>query len=223
MMSSLQDMWLECNMNLGMQENLATKWWSVIREKYSEAHRAYHTLAHLEEILRNMEQCKVALQEPELVSLTVFFHDIIYEPKATDNEEKSAELFDNFAAEELQLKFPEGCLKVKEWILATKTHKTEVHMTPDLYRNDDLHYFLDLDMAVLGRDPRGYQEYASQIRQEYHHLSEGEFCTGRAKVLKKFLAVPNIYATKFFRDRLEQRARENISMEIKKLEQSITS
>ena len=73
---------------------------------------------------------------------------IIYNPKASDNEEKSAELFETFARE--------CCLdaeksdKIKEWILLTKSHTTDAHTTHGVYGSEDKHYLLDFDMAVLG-------------------------------------------------------------------------
>lgn len=39
---------------------------------------------------------------------------------------------------------------VFNWIIQTKTHKTEVHETRGVFGQDDLHFFLDMDMAILG-------------------------------------------------------------------------
>jgi predicted metal-dependent HD superfamily phosphohydrolase len=47
-------------------------------------HRHYHTLAHLAAML--------AIVRPwPVVELAVWFHDAVYDPRATDNEEASAE------------------------------------------------------------------------------------------------------------------------------------
>ena len=42
-----------------------------------------------------------------------------------------------------------------DWILATRKHQTPEHLTPGAYGQTDLHYFLDMDMAVLGRLNKG--------------------------------------------------------------------
>jgi predicted metal-dependent HD superfamily phosphohydrolase len=72
--------------------------------------------------------------------------------------------------------------EVYDLILRTKHHKTDAHTTPGAYGQDDLHFFLDFDMAVLGRDPVSYRTYAEQIRQEYIHIPEEMFNKGRRQV-----------------------------------------
>lgn len=50
------------------------------------------------------------------------------------------------------------------------------------FGNEDAHYFLDLDMAVLGSPPDGYAEYRERIRGEYSFLSEPMYTALRLKV-----------------------------------------
>ena len=51
--------------------------------------------------------------------------------------------------------------KVSGWILATKTHLTAAHSEAS-EGTEDIHYFLDMDMEVLGWPEEGR-------RQEYKH------------------------------------------------------
>ena len=44
---------------------------------------------------------------------------------------------------------------VSTWILATKKHQTPEHTTKGAHGDTDLHYFLDMDMSVLGRPDQG--------------------------------------------------------------------
>ena len=69
----------------------------MIRDRHCEAHRHYHTLSHLSEMLFYGDQFE--LTRPDAFFLAVFFHDIIYEPTSKDNELASAQLFRDFAAE----------------------------------------------------------------------------------------------------------------------------
>ena len=48
--------------------------------------------------------------------------------------------------------------------------------------------FLDVDMGVLARPWDGYATYAQQVRKEYAVYDDSAFRTGRAKVLRGFLA-----------------------------------
>lgn len=45
--------------------------------------------------------------------------------------------------------------KVENLILASKTHCTEEHKCEGIYGRDDVHYFLDFDISILGSEPTG--------------------------------------------------------------------
>jgi predicted metal-dependent HD superfamily phosphohydrolase len=69
----------------------------------------------------------------------------------------------------------------------------------------------DIDLAVLGSRAGRYRAYERRIGREYARLSPGLFRAGRAELLRGFLERPAIYATPFFRERWEQRARRNLA------------
>lgn len=85
---------------------------------YSEKQRAYHTVQHLYECLSLIETIQSELNDPYAVALALWFHDVVYEPQALDNELKSAELFEQLMAQDLQL---DTMQKIKRWILATQS------------------------------------------------------------------------------------------------------
>ncbi|XP_070563765.1 uncharacterized protein [Ptychodera flava] len=195
----------------------ASTWWQKLKSKYSEHGRYYHSLYHLQDMFHHFDQEKDKIKSQESVQLAIFFHDMVYDPKAGDNEEQSADMFLEFAKTHMSGK--EDTVKnVKEYILITKTHLTEAHQDEKIFGTDDLHYFLDMDMAVLGWPQNEYQCYSKGIRQEYIHIPEEKYRVGRAAVLKSFLERKNIYATKEFREKFEKRARSNVEQEIRNLE-----
>jgi predicted metal-dependent HD superfamily phosphohydrolase len=49
------------------------------------------------------------------------------------------------------------------------------------------------------------------VRREYTHVSDEDFRAGRADVLRRFLDRPTIYFTRWFRDRFEPPARDNLA------------
>ena len=57
---------------------------------YAEPHRHYHTLDHVAEVLRVAG--RLPCRSPGAVALAVWFHDAVYDPRAGDNEERSADL-----------------------------------------------------------------------------------------------------------------------------------
>src|SRR5262245_18351172 len=61
---------------------------------YSEPQRHYHTLRHLDEVLRTVGKLRDYCHDPAAVELAVWFHDAVYDPRGQDNEARSAQLAD---------------------------------------------------------------------------------------------------------------------------------
>lgn len=175
----------------------AERWWSDLAARYGEAHRHYHTLRHIGEML------DVLPHADETVLAAVWFHDAVYGGSA--NEEQSAMLARQALTE---LRFPADVIVTVEMlILATKTHDP-AQVDPRF------HAFLDADLAILGSAPERYREYSEQVRREYEHVPDAIFRGARAAILDRFLARPRIYASDEFRARFEQQARDNIVWEL---------
>lgn len=102
---------------------------------------------------------------------------------------------------------------VFRYIIATKTHKIDPSSD-----DTDLKYFLDFDLAVLGKPTEDYNRYAHQIRREYIHVPDEKYLTGRAAVLDH-LRQGDLYFTAEFRELFDSKARENLSREIVSLKQ----
>ncbi|CAM9284856.1 unnamed protein product [Ascophyllum nodosum] len=170
-----------------------------------EQGRFYHTMEHVADMLEAAESDFKDIRRPRLVQLAIFFHDVVYDPKSTSNEEDSAALFQKFS-EAAQMN-PSDAETVSNYIIATKCH--------DVADSDDtdLRTFIDLDMAVLGRERTAYLTYASQVREEYAHVPTETYCRKRAQVLGDFLAKP-IFATDAYQVQLEATARANLEAEI---------
>jgi predicted metal-dependent HD superfamily phosphohydrolase len=172
---------------------------------YSGPERHYHNLDHLADVLRAIDGLQHLASHPDAVRLAAWFHDAIYDPRASDNEERSAAL----AEERLQhLRVPpETVAAVRRLVLLTKTHVAE----PD---DRDGHVLLDADLAILGAPAADYKRYAGQIRREYAWVPEAEYRAGRAAVLRRFLERPQLYFTAETHSAREERARENLQAEI---------
>ncbi|KAK6642719.1 hypothetical protein RUM43_004221 [Polyplax serrata] len=109
---------------------------------------------------------------------------------------------------------------IKCLLEASAVHCTDEHKTEGAYGDSDLHYYLDLDMRILGSSENKYAQYIKNIHCEYSFLDETQYKKLRKKVLQSFLLIPNIFATKYFRDKYEAQARKNIQQELETLAQS---
>lgn len=184
--------------------------WLVVEDHYHEDHRAYHGWIHIGAMLRDLDSIRfapdfagVALDE---VELAVFFHDVIYDPQATDNEARSAALYRDAATGMMP---PDRIDRVVNMILATTHH--------DASDDPKTRLLLDLDLAILGSTANEYRRYCGAIRAEYEHVSQSDWRKGRAKVLEKFLARSAIYQTPHFHGLLEANAREHLNEELASL------
>jgi predicted metal-dependent HD superfamily phosphohydrolase len=170
--------------------------------RYSEPHRAYHTLQHVEECLAAVEPALHLAKRPHEVEIAIWFHDAVHDPRARDNEERSADwLRDALERGEAKRRDIE---RLQELVRATR-HPDAAPADPDA------RLVVDADLAILGADEARFAEYEAQIRREYDWVPEERFRLERARVLGRFLARPNVYCTGWFRDRREARARANLT------------
>ena len=69
-----------------------------IVERYSAPHRAYHGLEHLLECLHWLAVSEEHAERVAEVRLAIVYHDAVYAPGGTDDEQRSAALFRAFGA-----------------------------------------------------------------------------------------------------------------------------
>jgi predicted metal-dependent HD superfamily phosphohydrolase len=182
--------------------SLADEMFGDIRHRYSGPGRFYHTLDHIGAMLETVESLGAHARNLNAVKLATWLHDVIYDSKASDNEERSAEYAERLCE---KLAIPEGKL-VASLILLTKTH--------DAGEDVDAQVLLNADLAILGASEPAYSAYAHEIRQEYAWVPEPDYRMGRRQVLERFLGRPRIF---HLLAHLEEPARRNIAAEISRL------
>lgn len=174
---------------------------------YSEKHRHYHTTKHIDHCLRELDSALSLAQQPAEVELALWFHDAIYDPHSSKNEERSAdwacELLERHQARADRVE------RVRTHILATR-HEA-------VASDPDSRLVVDIDLSILGVDEAAYAEFEANVRQEYRWVPAILFRRKRAEILESFLARPRIYTTDLFRDRYEARARINLGRAIEAL------
>lgn len=176
-------------------------------QRYQESHRAYHALNHILASLKEFDAVSNFAQNPKAVELAIWYHDAIYDTKAKDNEEKSADLAANTLR---QINLPENLIQeIRQLILATK-HAA----VPE---DPDAQLLTDIDLAIFGQAPEKFDEYERQIREEYTWVPEEVFRVKRAEILRAFLDRPAIYFTSHFRKKYEDQAKQNLARSLAKL------
>ena len=177
-------------------------------DSYSEPHRRYHTVQHLEECFAHLDLARSIAQHPSEVELALWFHDAIYDTRRTDNEERSAEWAQAAAlASGLPI---EPAERIAGLVLATKHDAVPV--------GTDAGLLVDIDLAILGSETARFEEYEVQIREEYAWAPESLYQNARRKILQAFVSREQIYSTELFHAEYEARARQNIHRSLARLD-----
>ena len=156
----------------------------VIR-RYAESHRRYHGVGHLMQVVRRVNELLQAESDhpqgvgADTIVLAAWFHDAVYDPRADDNERRSADLAGTVLR---TLGLPAHTIAaVDRLVMATRDHRPS---------GLDEAILLDADLAVLGAVPDVYATYVRQVRAEYAHVSDDEWRVGRSSVLRHLLSAP---------------------------------
>lgn len=163
---------------------------------YAEAHRAYHNAQHVRTVLHALDSRQVLTP---MLALAVWGHDLIYDPRQHDNEQRSADVFDAWLAEQGVSAGQRA--DIHALILATR------HAAPAATRAEAL--LIDADLSILGADAGAFAAYDAAIRREYQHVPGLLYRMGRKKILRGFLERERIFTTPEFVE-LEGQARANL-------------
>ncbi len=191
--------WQQFSAQINLEYAQAEALYLVLYSAYSEPQRYYHTVQHIIECLALLDHIKDELEDAVAVQVAIWFHDVVYDPKASDNELQSAELMQKYCSHFLDQAQLE---KVYAWILATQQHQATLE--------PDLNAVLDIDLAILGRDAKRFAEYQQQIQQEYAWVEPEIYQLKRAAVLQHFYSMQPLYQTEYFQHNFEHRAKENL-------------
>lgn len=181
---------------------------SDLLRRWSEPHRRYHDLRHLREVLDRVDLLQAHADRPHLVRLAAWWHDAVHDGRAGADERASARLAEasltglgvaaSVAAEVARL------------VLVTTDHR------PVGPKDRDAEVLCDADLGILAAEPERYAGYAADVRQEYAHVPDDDFRTGRSTVLRRLLEQPRLFRTPTA-TAWEQQARANVTAELDRL------
>lgn len=181
---------------------------------WTQPHRVYHTLQHLAELCSALEELSAAGEitgEAATVGRVAgWYHDLAYDPRAApgSNEHRSAAL----ARDHLhRLGVADTVVAtVERLVLMTAEHDAQ----PPAGSDELLDAFHDADLWILAAPTARYHGYARAVRQEYTHVADEPFTTGRSRILSAFLDRDQVYRTASARDRWTEKARINLRREL---------
>jgi predicted metal-dependent HD superfamily phosphohydrolase len=164
-------------------------------------------MEHILDCLARLNEASALAERGDLVEAGIWFHDVVYDARRTDNEDRSA-----------------------AWAVETLgragTPPALVHRIADLIRmtahtapagDPDGALLCDIDLSILGRSADEFDEYQRRIREEYAWVPAPLYRAGRTRILTAFLERERIFLTSFFHDRYESAARENLRRALEEL------
>ncbi len=177
---------------------------------YSQKHRYYHNLNHILFGLKELDKVQEQTENYPILSMSWWYHDVIYDVHKRNNEEMSAAkltaiLRSNHFSEKL-------IQQVKNLILTTQLDQEP--------QTIDEKIISDIDLAIFGQKPDVFKQYEDNIRKEYSHVLEEKYKKARAKILQQFLDRDNIYYSSYFRQQYEKQAQENLLKSLEHLHQT---
>ncbi len=135
-----------------------------LRARYDEPHRRYHTWEHVLACLgARARLTDAALPE---VDLALLFHDAVYEPFATDNEARSAELL---LDEGRRAWLDDRLLQRAQALVLATAHAQPHEDSPEAC------LVVDADLSILGADRETFDAYERAVRGEYGAIDDATF------------------------------------------------
>jgi predicted metal-dependent HD superfamily phosphohydrolase len=179
---------------------------------WAEPARRYHDLDHLRDCLAELDGAPADGADRDRVEAALWFHDAIYDPRAGDNEDRSAEWARRALAE----------LGIRPVVADDVARLVRLTRHTDPASDPSGRLLCDVDLAILGREPEAFDAYDRHIRDEYAWVPEPDFRAARTGVLAGLLARSPLYQTEHFRHRYEAAARKNMGRALERLGQSRT-
>ncbi len=207
--------WMQNALGLNLDMQKAHEIFEDLVMRYSEPHRAHHSLYHLTEMLGDLTSKSTNLPDDVRAQIhshgsalffAIFLHDAIYLPKAQDNEYQSMA----YARDALAtMGVSQPTIEEVSYLIST-TNYFEVE--PTVYQGHPLAAVLhDLDFGVLAKDKQRVFDYDEDIRLEYSNLSDTSFALGRLYYLRKYFTNPLFYS-QLYTPEEQYRAKKNIAL-----------
>lgn len=171
-------------------------------DRYTQEHRVYHGLDHMEHLLVCMEDMNIMYELGDSdytnLQLGVWYHDFVYDVGSNKNEESSAIIATD---------------RLGESPVPNMVRITKAHLAPKTFLESCL---LDADLSGLGYPWPIYSHNARSVKAEYSAFPNAVWEKGRIAFLEKMLDRSVIFYSSWG-GRLERFARRNMERELASL------
>lgn len=193
-----QLLWQRCQLDGSLDDSAAI--YQRLVDGYNEPQRHYHTMAHIEHCMAMFNECKSLVENADALELSIWFHDVIFEPGKPDNEARSAELY---------LEYSDGVHAADLRELVARLIMATLHDGSSL-EDSDAAFMVDIDLSSFGLCWEAFLKDSGDLRAENPGLSDAKFYRNKAEFLTKLRARERFFLSDFFYPRFEQQAHRNI-------------
>ena len=165
-----------------------------LTDRYCEPGRFYHTLVHIAHMLHAGREFPIT----DTQKWAIWFHDAIYDPRSSTNEEDSAQLAESRLSE---MGLPDRDVDA----VASIVRDTATHVAT----SEAAAAVIDLDLSSLALPWPAFEANRMAIRKEYLFVSDEDFAQSTRELFLRFLDRPRLFVTSWGQ-RLEPSARSNI-------------
>jgi predicted metal-dependent HD superfamily phosphohydrolase len=159
-------------------------------------------------VLDHVDVLEKYADDADVVRLAAWFHDAVYLPDRSENEERSARLAERALPEA-------GVPDDRTAEVARLVRLTVGHDPAEDDRDGQV--LCDADLAILASPPSAYAAYTAAVREEYHFVPSEAFRAGRAAILRQLLDLPRLFHTPYGQQKWEATARYNLRAELEML------
>jgi predicted metal-dependent HD superfamily phosphohydrolase len=194
-----QLLWSHCLVDSAIDESAIIH--QQLMDSYSEPQRYYHTLDHIEHCLSLFDNISSKLKSPHALELAIWFHDVIYQPGAANNEQLSADQF----MRTTKNRFDDSLRNtVYQHIMAT------LHLHSEM-NHADTQYMVDIDLSSFGLPWPEFIHDSENLRREMAHLSNEDYCRKQSAFQQALMDRPRFFRSDYFYQNYESQARQNLS------------
>jgi predicted metal-dependent HD superfamily phosphohydrolase len=161
-----------------------------ILKRWTEPHRYWHNTDHLKYLLFKIDKLNsINEMEYDILVISAFFHDIIYNPERQNNEIKSIELFNKYSVD-LPTNYASSVIKIIK-------NSANYHNIP-LDKLSVMFWVMDND-PIINKDFEKFKDYEYKIRKEYGFVPTPTYKRERLKFLSKYIDLVDDEVDKFIK------------------------